>query len=1131
MKYLSPILNTGLPNRIDLRVTLLATAAVFSMASGSWAQLPQINEFLAINSAGITDEDGMAQPWIEIYNPHLTTPVSLIGYKLTDGTMTWNFPSVQVMPDDRLLVWASGKNRVIATAPLHTNFTIPATGGTLSLLNGSNAVVSSFVSYPAQTTDVSYGRDVSDVNTVATPPATSITGPNTQVGFYSTPTPGGANSFSGAGVAGEVLFSVPSQAFPAPLAPATFTVSLSPSATDPGAVIRYTTNRTVPNASSPAYAGPIDITMTTLLRARIFKSGLLPGPTLSHGYLPLAANAANFSSAMPIVAISNFGAGTPPGEGDQASFMWVWEPAAPDNRARFTNSPTLFTRSVIDRRGSSTLDNPKFSLNVEMRQPFNEEEQDLSLLGMPEHSDWVMHAPYNFDRSLMHNPLMYALSNSIGRYAVRNRMAEVFVKTGTGSMNFNGNASGDYFGVYNVMEKIRRNKARVDIEKLEMYDNDAISKTGGYIWKVDRLDPGDSGFSAGGQSMAYYYPKERDLKSPQRDPQEQYLTTYLNGFNTALQGANFANPTTGYAAWLDVPAAVDHHLLNIWSFNVDALRLSGYWTKDREKKMFPGPIWDFDRTLSSTDGRDADPTVWRSINGDFGTDFFHFTWWNRLFRDIEFYQKYIDRWQSLRREGNFRPDAVNALIDSLNAEISAEAVTRDVARWNQSKRSWTRPFPAPNNNTIPASQAAEVQRLKDYLQRRANFFDTQWVTPPTASNVAGFVPAGTEVTLAGPAAGTIYFTTDGSDPRPTGGAAPAVGIAAYTAPITIAANTRILARVYNPAFTALTSQTSNNPPLVSKWSGLTDLTYSTDPLAAPGEVVVSEINYHPTNPTPAELAINQAWTDKDFEFLELTNVSNHPLSLDGASFTSGIGFAFNGAASRSLAIGESIVLASNPQAFAARYGGALVVSGPWSGDLANGSETLTLISGSNAVLFSTTYMDSWAPPSDGDGFTLVLSNLQAPDYEVPAAWATSAQTGGSPGAVSGANPVLTPAQWLAQNTQLGSLTGDFDGDGMSNFLEFALNMNAFVPDLGTAPVVSLENGRLVLTYTRRTSGAGITYGVEVSNDLSTFRTPAAGELAETVVSEDGLFQTVRVTDTITRESQPQRFLRLAVRVP
>ena len=32
--------------------------------------------------------------------------------------------------------------------------------------------------------------------------------------------------------------------------------------------------------------------------------------------------------------------------------------------------------------------------------------------------------------------------------------------------------------------------------------------TGGYILKVDRLDPGDSGLRAGGQTLGLVYPKE-----------------------------------------------------------------------------------------------------------------------------------------------------------------------------------------------------------------------------------------------------------------------------------------------------------------------------------------------------------------------------------------------------------------------------------------------------------------------------------------------------------------------------------------------------------------------------------------------------------------------------------------------
>ena len=472
---------------------------------------------------------------------------------------------------------------------------------------------------------------------------------------------------------------------------------------------------------------PIVVSATSQLRARVFETGKLPGETETAGYLLLDGTTSTFNTATPLVVVSTFGV-TIPDTGDQPAYIWVWEPSVTDGRARFLNAgvpvvPTLATRCAVDRRGSSTLGNAKTNFNLEARKDRDDDDKDVSLLGMPVGSDWVFHAPFNFDPSVIHNPFMYALSNSIGRQAMRTRMAEVFVETSAGALTFSGFASGDYFGLYNVMEKIRRGNDRVDVRKLDTYDNDPVGKTGGFIFKVDRQDAGDTGFTAGGQGLAYYYPKEIEIKGPQRDPQEQYLTTYINSFKAALDSVNYKNPVTGYAAWLDVAEAVDHHLMNVWSFNVDALRLSGYMHKERGGKLLYGPIWDFDRTLSSTDGRDANPATWRSQSGDLGTDFFNFLWWGRMFTDPDFYQAYIDRWAELRR-GAFSPTSVNALIDTLNAQLTAEGVARDLARWNNAKRSWTRPFTP--FNTIAASQAAEVQRLKDYLQQRANFFDSQW---------------------------------------------------------------------------------------------------------------------------------------------------------------------------------------------------------------------------------------------------------------------------------------------------------------------------------------------------------------------------------------------------------------------
>jgi hypothetical protein len=968
--------------------SLLRFFLFFLLISQAFAQDPRIHEFMASNISGIRDEDGTLQGWIEIWNPS-TTKVTMTGWNLFNGTTSWAFPAVDLLPDDRILVWASGKDRKVLTAPLHTSFTLTKAGGTLQLRKPGNVIVNpSYTPYPAQQDDVSYGTDFASLNVS---------------GFYTNPTPGEPNNYSGSGVAGKVNFSKASGAITAG-----FQLTLTQASPSAGAMIRYTTNGTVPTTSSTAYVNPFNVpAATTVVRARVFKSGSLPGETETAGYVLVDATTSGFSSPMPIFVITNFGGSTPPDTGDQASFAWLWEPAAPDNRARFSNAPTLFGRTVIDRRGSSTLGNAKHNVNVEFRKGRDDSDRDVAILGLAEGSDYVLSGPFHFDRSDLHNPLANALSRSINRYAPDSRQVEVFFDTNGGPVNAPGGNSNDYFGIYNLMEKIRRDGDRVDVHSLDVYDNDTVAVTGGYLWKVDRRDTGDDGFTAGGQTMAYYYPKEVEIETPQREPQEQYLanstTGYIAKMNNALQSPTWNNPVTGYAAWLDVPACIDHHLVNVWTLNVDAFRLSGYWHKERGGKMAAGPVWDFDRALSSTDGRDAEPNAWAAWRGTGdATDFFNYTWWNRLFLDIEFYQKYIDRWQELRR-GAFSQTNVDALINTLAATIADEAVTRDVARLTAFsvslpiKRSWTRPFSP--FNTIPASQAAEIQRLKDYLQKRANFFDSQWVGPVTLTPNGGNVAPGQQVTMTGPAGATVYYTLDGIDPRPTGGGAqPPPGVLTYSGPITINATTRIRARAYKATHNALTG--TFNPPLISRWSGLRNERYSTDTPAASGNLVVTEINYHPTDPTAAELAVNPVFSDNDFEFFEVKNIGSTPIDLGGAKMTAGVQFTFSGNNAITLAPGAFALVAANPQAFTARYGATITPLGPWMGDLSNGGEQLVLKAANDSTILSFTYDGDWYSGPDGNGTTLAIYDPLAAGaaYGAKANWRSSAALGGSPGA-------------------------------------------------------------------------------------------------------------------------------------
>jgi hypothetical protein len=115
--------------------------------------------------------------------------------------------------------------------------------------------------------------------------------------------------------------------------------------------------------------------------------------------------------------------------------------------------------------------------------------------------------------------------------------------------------------------------------------------------------------------------------------------------------------------------------------------------------------------------------------------------------------------------------------------------------------------------------------------------------------------------------------------------------------------------------------------------------------------------------------------------------------------------------------------------------------------------------------------------------------------------------------------------------------GDLDGDGISNLMEYALNLNPLVNQqvtmtAGTGleglPLVRVENvsgsDRLTMEFVRRTSGVALTYTPLFSNDLQTWL--ATG--TETVTSIDADWDRVKVVDSQTVSASSKRFARLKV---
>ena len=624
--------------------------------------------------------------------------------------------------------------------------------------------------------------------------------------------------------------------------PTTFRLSNSPTLTP---IVDITTvgtgTQTVFRTPSPVYASPIPITINTRIRARAYEPGRPDGPLGSEMYFAIDAAAQTFTSNLPLIVSHTWNtvmADNTPVDGH----IMIFEPKAPDNLARLTNPPDLVAPCSLERRGSSTAGEPKFSMAVEFQNE-NGIDQSCSPFGMPENSDWVLHAPFRYDRSMMHNDLIYRTSNDAGRYAPRTKFAEHFHNEQSLADTIEGSGTGtDYFGVYSFMDKITRGSDRVNVENLTIVDNTLPNIQGGYMFKADRLDAGELGIrplagqSFGGAGvggvLAWVNPREVS-----NDPfkivtlaQSDWFRGHLGQAYATLTGPNANDPVNGYAKYWDVAATIDHHIFNIATKNADAFALSSYWHKPRTGKITAGPLWDFDRAQGSTDGRDFD---WGTWPGSTGRDLFAYPWYREMFTDPNFWQAWIDRLHQLR-QGPLATATILARIDEfagqLNPGNAADTpAKRSIARWSVSSPRTAASNTAITNNLFDGQYTGEVAWLKYWWASRLNFMDKQFTRPAVANPPAGKVAIGTKVTLSSPSQSLpgvkIYYTTDGTDPRPRApGPVLSPSAIEYTGPITITGPITLIVRTWNPA---VPSQPAvGTVPVGSSWSAPSVLSYS-----------------------------------------------------------------------------------------------------------------------------------------------------------------------------------------------------------------------------------------------------------------------------------------------------------------
>ena len=327
----------------------------------------------------------------------------------------------------------------------------------------------------------------------------------------------------------------------------------------------------------------------------------------------------------------------------------------------------------IEYRGSSSQSFPKKPYGFETQDSLGNN-NNVSLLGMPIENDWILYAPYT-DKSLMRNFLTFDLGRKMGNYCSRTVYCELVI-------------NGDYQGVYILMEKIKRDKNRVDIADLDSDDLNGDSLTGGYIVKIDKFTgSGGSNWQSnfpnlGGGStfIQYHYPEGPALHPIQKN----YIENFVDSFENALSGPNFNDTLIGYSKYIDVNSFIDLYIINELSRNIDGYRLSTYMYKDRDDnggKLTMGPLWDYNLAFGNANYCNGELTAgWEVDDGGQGCAWNNPFWFERLLEDSNYVNKLKCRWEYLR-VNSFHKDSIFNFIDSLALYLD-DASDRNFQRWD-----------------------------------------------------------------------------------------------------------------------------------------------------------------------------------------------------------------------------------------------------------------------------------------------------------------------------------------------------------------------------------------------------------------------------------------------------------------
>lgn len=976
-----------------------------------------ISEFLASaeNSAGLKDEDGELQDWVELYNRG-PTAVSLAGWSLTDDPeepALWVFPNITLSAGGRLIVFASGKDRkpIQAGSRLHTNFELSNDGEYLALFDSASprAAASEFRDdYPVQRDDYSYGIDATGAWR-----------------YFQAPTPGQPNGAS------QIIgvTPIPRVSHERGYVFASFSLTLTNELA--GSVIRYTLDGSPPGpATGLIYSGPLQITNTTTLRSAAYRDNYLSSRIVTHSYI--------FPSQ--VLRQPNNPPGFPVGLEVMSGYPSDYEmdpeivndPAyARDMESALLVLPIL---SIVIKRedmfgAANGIYTHPLNRGAAWERPCSVEFIPAS--GDDFQIDCGIQIQGNAAREPIKQPKHPFRITFKGDYGPKRLSYKMFSDSPIDSFDtLILRADFNYSWLHwNYLQRRRGQRTRDAWMKDSMRAMGGVASHNRYMhlyinglyWGIyDATERPDGSFGE-----AYFGGEKEDYDVINEG-------AVVDGTGVAYQELlNLpANPTisdyTNLKQLLDLPQFIDYMLLHFYVGHEDWFRNKNWYMirpRDGSRGFFYLP-WDGEMIL-------GEPSVNRVSATDLPSDLHP-----KLARLDQYRIDFADRvHRHFFNDGALTP-AENISRWMARAREVELPLIAESARWGDYRRDVHQYQSGPYELYTRDNQwRAEQNRLVNtYFPNRTATVLSQLRTaglyPPLAApsfnQFGGQITPNFGLRITAPS-GTIYYTTNGIDPRVYGSGAVSSSVKVYSTEIPLSGRTHIRARAY-----------SNGT-----WSALTEAVFSTDSLRNP--LRITEIMYHPNPP------------DEAFEYIELQNTGSLPFNAAGYSIE-GVDFVFSPGSV--IPAGERIIVGSadNLPAFGERYPG-LRVFGWFSGQLVNRGERLAIVSPSGQTISSVTYKDEdgWSELADGSGHSLEVIDAHG-DPNDPGNWQASAAPGGSPGA-----PNSTPPRpSVSIHEVLAKSASNTDWIELFNATSSSIDLSGWIiSEIGTTNSYPLPNGTTI----------------------------------------------------------------------